>query len=444
MDEAEDRPRCRRWFHGGHHRPGARAESRENRSRKLKPISLSCCPGFTHGGVASAAAALAPGVQLPSLVKPPILLVSPWLRDGGIERELQVKGPWLAAAGHPVEVASWFVTERLAGAPNPVLETFRAHGIRVRRLSAHGRLQHVQRAARLAVMAWRRGYPVVVGHELMGNLVALMAKVMLGGRLRVVAELHNSSDMYSESATSPRLLRLARRLYPHADSVRAVSENVRYDCAQFLGLDPDRISTIFNPFPLDHIRAQAVEATAPGLDELGSFIIGCGRFVRMKGFPDLIRGFARARRRAPRPVKLVILGDGPDRAALLRCAEKEGIAGDVVMPGFVANPVQYFARARAFVLSSRFGESFSRVLVEAMTCGVPVISSRCGGPEEVLGRGAYGLLYPVGDVDALADAILRLLEDQQMASLLAKRALGRVEEFSEERVLPQLRRCYVA
>jgi glycosyltransferase involved in cell wall biosynthesis len=375
-------------------------------------------------------------------MRPALLFVSPWLRDGGIERELQVKVPWFKREGYRVEVASWHIADRLAGGPNPVLASFAEHGIPVRRLGAVGPLGLLQRAVRVAARAVTGRFHVVVGHELAGNVVAILASALTAGRLRAIAEIHNESAIYVETATPPALLAVARRLYRRAHRVRAVSDSVRHDAARFLGLDPARIDTIYNTFALARIRELASAADHAALDDLGPFVVGCGRLVKMKGFPDLIQAFARVRQ--ARPLTLVILGDGPERPALLRCAAEHGVAADVRLPGFTPNPFAYFARARAFALSSHFGESFSRVLVEAMACGAPVIASRCRwGPEEVLDGGKYGILYDVGDVDALACGITRLVTDREEASRLVGLARARVADFAEERILPQLERMYL-
>jgi glycosyltransferase involved in cell wall biosynthesis len=167
------------------------------------------------------------------------------------------------------------------------------------------------------------------------------------------------------------------------------------------------------------------------------FVIGCGRLVKMKGFSDLVRAFAVIRR--DHSLRLIILGEGPERGRILEGAREHGVDGDVFMPGFVENPWSYFSRASAFVLSSLFGESFSMVLVEAMACGVPVIASRCEwGPEEILERGRYGLLYEPGDVEGLIQKLRIVLDDPGAIVPLTSAASHRAEEFSRDLVLPQL------
>lgn len=376
-------------------------------------------------------------------MRPGILFVTPWLLGGGIERVIENSVPWLAGRGYRCEVASWSVATKLSGQPNPVLGALAAAGVPVRGLDSYGRLRLLQRAAGTAAIALKGRHHLVVGYELEGNLVALLAKQLLLGRVRVMAQIHNASQIHAELGTSARLLRLARRLYRSADSLVAVSDSIRLDSARFFGLDPSRLVRLYNPLPITWIRQRATEDVRSAEKPPSRFIVGCGRLVRMKGFSDLLRAFATIRR--DHSLQLVILGEGPERANLTELARGLGIDKDVLMPGFVENPWAFFARASAFVLPSLFGESFSMVLVEAMACGVPVIASRCEwGPEEILDHGRYGLLYDPGDVDALARQLRTVLEEPTAAHRFVRAASGRAEEFSQDALLPEFERHVAA
>jgi glycosyltransferase involved in cell wall biosynthesis len=372
-----------------------------------------------------------------------ILFITPWLLGGGIERVIENSVPWLARRGYRCEVASWTVAAQLSGRPNPVLSTLSAAGVPVRPLNSCGRFRLLQRALRTAVIALRGRHRLLVGYELEGNLVALMAKRLLLGRVRVMAQIHNASGIHAQVGTSPNLLRMARRLYQDADLIVAVSDSIRLDSVRFFGIDASRVLRLYNSLPITSIRELAKQNASPAVGPTPPFIIGCGRLVRMKGFPDLLRAFSIIRR--DHVLQLVILGEGPERANLVERAREHGIEEDVLMPGFVANPWSYFGRANAFVLSSLFGESFSMVLVEAMACGVPVIASRCEwGPEEILDRGRYGLLYNPGDVEALTQHLRTVLDEPIVASGLTSAASRRAEEFSQEAILPEFERHVAA
>ncbi len=156
-------------------------------------------------------------------------------------------------------------------------------------------------------------------------------------------------------------------------------------------------------------------------------IISAGRFSSEKDFSTLIQAFAKLRKK--RQAKLILLGEGSLRASLEDLAKQLGVIDDLTMPGFVENPFAYLARADVFVLSSAH-EGFGNVLVEAMACGTPVVSTDCpSGPREILDGGRYGALAPVGDADALAAAIQQKLDNPTSAELLKTRA----REFSVEK-----------
>ena len=149
-------------------------------------------------------------------------------------------------------------------------------------------------------------------------------------------------------------------------------------------------------------------------------ILSAGRLVPLKDHATLLRAFARVVRL--QPARLVILGEGPERGRLLRLAEELGVSEHVDMPGFKVNPFAYMSKARLMVHSSKY-EGFPNVLVQAMACGTPVVSTDCDhGPREILEDGKWGRLVPVGDSEAMAEAMLETLREPIKPGLLASRA----------------------
>jgi glycosyltransferase involved in cell wall biosynthesis len=135
--------------------------------------------------------------------------------------------------------------------------------------------------------------------------------------------------------------------------------------------------------------------------------------------------------RARRHARLLILGEGELRGELERLASELGVAEDVGMPGFYANPYALMSRASVFVQSSQW-EGLPSVLVEAMACGTPVVATDCpGGTREILEDGHLGTLVPLNDDHALAEAILRTLDQPVQANEMARK----VEEFTLERAV---------
>jgi glycosyltransferase involved in cell wall biosynthesis len=160
--------------------------------------------------------------------------------------------------------------------------------------------------------------------------------------------------------------------------------------------------------------------------------LGVGRLVKQKDFPTLIRAFARVR--AGRPVHLLLLGrakNGKKRRRLTDLIDSLGVTADVQLAGYVDNPLAYMKRAAVLVLSSAW-EGLPGVLIEALACGCPIVSTDCpSGPSEILDGGKYGRLVPIGDDAAMAAAINATLDAPPARDALRARA----EDFSADRAI---------
>lgn len=206
------------------------------------------------------------------------------------------------------------------------------------------------------------------------------------------------------------------RTYGMADQIVAVSDGVGDDLAAHTGLDRSQITTVYNPVVDKRLVTQAAEDTGhPWLDTKNEpVVLAVGALIAQKDHDTLIRAFARLR--AERSCKLVIVGAGKskeqDRAArerLMALATELGVAADIDLAGFQANPFAFMARADLFVLASRF-EGLPGVLVQALACGATVVATDCPyGPREILRDGQDGALVPVGDDKAMSQAMAEAL-----------------------------------
>jgi len=148
-------------------------------------------------------------------------------------------------------------------------------------------------------------------------------------------------------------------------------------------------------------------------------LVAAGTLQPWKGFADLIDAVAMLDRKG-RKVRLIILGEGPLHSDLETQVARLGLGHAIKLPGFTDNPLRYFSRADAFVLSSRV-EGLPNVLAEAMMCGCTPVSTDCPtGPRELLGDGHFGYLVPVGDTVALANGIEQALDHPLAPELLAE------------------------
>jgi glycosyltransferase involved in cell wall biosynthesis len=263
------------------------------------------------------------------------------------------------------------------------------------------------------------------------NIGAIWARGLAGVATRIVVSERNTLSVQLQRPERRHAWRwryapqLVGATYPLADGIVSVSDGVGDDLAALCGLPRDRITTIYNPVhfgPELEQRADQVPDHAwlqPGQQPL---ILAAGRLVKPKDFATLVRAFALLRR--TRPARLLILGEEQERgerARLLSLARELGVGSDVDLPGHVANPYAYYRRAAVFALSS-YREGLGNVLIEALACGSPVVSTDCPhGPAEILGGGKYGRLVPVADAEALAAAIAATLDDPLPRDVLRAR-----------------------
>jgi glycosyltransferase involved in cell wall biosynthesis len=330
-----------------------------------------------------------------------LAILMPSLGGGGAQRSMIRLAGGIADRGHAVDVV-------LAQADGHYLDeiapSVRVVDLRAPRMSMSlPALVRYLRAERPAAMLAALNYV---------NIISLWARRLAGVGTRLVVSERNTLSVAVRQRPTWRLrLRphLIRRFYQWADGIVAVSGGVADDLSRVTGLPRERIDVIPNPVITPALKAMA-EADLdhpwmrPGEPPVA---IGLGRLVPQKDFATLIRAFAKVRER--RPARLLILGEGPERASLESLIAEHGLRRDVQLPGWVTNPYPFLRRASAFVLSSRW-EGLPGVLIEAMYCGPPVISTDCpSGPREILEGGKHGQLVPVGDVGALSEEIERAL-----------------------------------
>ena len=239
------------------------------------------------------------------------------------------------------------------------------------------------------------------------RLASVSTKLFVNEQNTVSQEAGNASNF--RQRMTPGLM---KRFYPMADGIIVVSSGVREDMAQVTDIPLEDITVIYNP----SINATEVQekAKAP-LDhpwfrpDQPPVLVAVGRLEQQKDYPMMLKAFSKVR--ASQPARLIILGEGRDRASLEAMISEYGLDQDVSLPGFVSNPYAYLSRASLFLLSSRW-EGLPTVLIEALCCGTKVVSTDCpSGPKEILKEGKYGPLTPVGDSEAFASAINSSLQN---------------------------------
>jgi len=321
-----------------------------------------------------------------------ILLVLPSLERGGGERVLLQLARSFLAAGREVHIAAL-----LGGGP---LRSHIAEGVTLHELvdphDATKGFALARRALPRLVSLLRAIQPQAVLSTMTGtNLLAVLARMRARGGMRLV--LREASSLVNTRSVLKR--QAMRWLYRRADALVAVSIGVAQDLYS-LGISNEQIHVIHNP--IDRDRLQRLANVGSGLTEADGapYVIALGRLTEAKDYPTLLRAYASSELR--RTHRLVIVGEGEQRARLRDAARELGIVDRVVLAGGMDNPFHVLAGAALLILSSRW-EGYPNVLLEALALGVPVVATDCRhGPRELLDGGRYGRLAPVADPVALA------------------------------------------
>ena len=347
-----------------------------------------------------------------------IVFHTPSLRGGGAERVFALLANALAERGHDVTFFTWD-----ADGPNAALLSPQVVLVSLDMPSHEGgfgkpaTLNGLWKSARF--FARQRPDAVFSAPEF-ANLVMALALRLARSPARFFPSYHAAAGLTAETMGMKAALRLSRFVAGRAHRAVAVSDGIGRDLVA-RGIAPNRIVVINNPLPPMQLSGRR----QPWQDRLaemgdGPLIVTAGRLVPVKDHRTLIAAFARLR--ATRPARLAIFGEGPLEPGLRAQIDRLGLTGDVLLPGYVNDPAAIYAAADLFVLSST-SEGFGNVLIEAMASGVPVVSTDAPhGPRDILANGQYGRLVPVGDEDALAEAMEQSLDAPVPGAELQARA----------------------
>jgi glycosyltransferase involved in cell wall biosynthesis len=273
-------------------------------------------------------------------------------------------------------------------------------------------------ALRRALLA--TGASVIVSFEECTNVLVLLAS--LWAQLTLVVCERNDPRMSPIGRAWNALRKLT---YPLADAL-VVQTKALLPWGRRIMRGRRVIEAIPNP-------VRPMNGYALALPHEMKHIVSVGRLAPQKGHDVLLRAFAAVSREHPQWT-LTIAGEGPERQALSALAAELGISDRVRLVGTVPEPGELLVASDFFVMASRY-EGFPNALLEAMACGLPVISTRSVGAQEIVTDGHDGLLTPIDDEAALADAMRRLIEDPQLRAHLGRNGAEVSERYSLERIV---------
>lgn len=340
------------------------------------------------------------------------LIHIPTLRGGGAERVAVQIAAYFAGRGLSTAL---FVHDRIADFDVPA-------GVELIVTSAGS---HLGRVLALRRVLARRRVRCLVSLLPYANLLSFVARFGRARHTRLVVSEHISFTYRPSSASEHVKTWLTLRIYPFTDAVVAVSGGIAAELDRLMPrIGRRNVVVIHNPcyIPFEPPAAPRRTGQPPN-------VLAVGRLAHQKGFDTLIRAFARVRTHH-REATLTIVGEGPERAHLEALVANEGLTDCVTLPGFRGDIGTAFLQADLFVCASR-AEGFGNVIVEALSFGLPVVSTDCPhGPAEILQNGRFGALVPVDDAAALTRAIIDTLE--RPADPL--RQITRARDFSLEHI----------
>lgn len=271
------------------------------------------------------------------------------------------------------------------------------------------------------------------------DLMAIWACKWLGKQTprHVICIQNMRKDEFSTYTTLRSKIRAIamRFFYKQADRFCAVSSAAKEELIEFFGVAEEKIRVIPNSLDFSQVQAQIKEkAGHPWLKNGRDFktLIAVGRLVEQKDYPSLIKAFDIVRQKLD--ARLIILGDGEKKKQIEEQIKSLNLQDHVDLAGFQKNPFSYVSASDVFVLSSAW-EGFGNVIIEALSCGTPVVATNCpGAPSEILNNGEYGQMATVKDPQGLAEAIIKSLNGDHPDKKVLK---TRAQDYSIEAVTDQ-------
>lgn len=255
------------------------------------------------------------------------------------------------------------------------------------------------------------GIEYAISFLVRANLTFSITKYFSKRRVIISERIHAKKEYEKNNFKNTIMNFLIKSLYKKSDKIISISDGIRESLINDYYIEPSRIVTIHNPQNIAEIQTQKEKNISFEFNDKFKYFITLGRLVEQKDHSTLIKAFKSCHEKIP-DSRLLILGQGPLKADTEKLIKELQLENEVTLLGFVENPFDYLKKSDVFVFSSRF-EGFGNVLVEAMACGLPIVSTSCpSGPSEILDNGKYGMLTKVGDEKELANAMIRMLDDR--------------------------------
>ena len=271
---------------------------------------------------------------------------------------------------------------------------------------------------------------IVLGVDVHSNLLISLVQALFFKQLKTILTTHINLEETMEAKGSKIVCFILRRLINYFYNKAGILVCISRDLAN----DLRKNFNIRNKMNVIYYGISSPKKTRQYKNNSQKIILNIGRLVEQKDHKTLIEAFALLRKKTPE-AKLWIVGDGPLKRNLKRLTIRLKLDEEVRFSGWITNIKKLLRRADILVLSSR-REGFGYVLIEAMSYGLPIISTDTPfGPREILDNGKYGILVPMGDQKVMTHAMYDLLTDEKKYNHYSQKSLERIRDFSLNKML---------
>ncbi|MBN2144937.1 MAG: glycosyltransferase [Candidatus Aureabacteria bacterium] len=364
-----------------------------------------------------------------------ILLVIPSIEGGGAERVMLHLIDYLNAKGYPIRLVLF----------NDVVhypESLPVN-IEIRNLGKKSRFSFLKLIRGVAREIREYEPQVVLSSLYYANIVSTLASIFTKKKFKLLLWEHNNPKSYLTAEKYSFIkIQLMKFTYKKADVVITVSKVIKKIMEDNFNIPFCRAKAIYNPIPIEIIRERSYEKVEHGFlnDPQNTVLIAVGRFNAQKRYDRLLGAFKLAHA-VNNSMRLLILGQGSLEKDLKQLSVNLGLIDLVDFIGFKNNPYAWMKQADIFVLTSDY-EGFPMVLLEAMACGIPIVSVDCPtGPDELILSGENGLLVKM-TAEAIASGICALAGDKDMRERFVSNGLSTIEHFTYDKIFPEFEKLF--